>query len=139
MTDAEAIYIGLKFTELRTRAEYRAAEVTRRRTTARAMAAAEQNSPDHAAVRLLIGTWDRIAITVKSFNDKQRRQFFRCHPVALVWGYLEPAITVLRGTLGPRYAGELEALAGQYRKWTQTRDGQDYRTEAGQTICALFM
>jgi hypothetical protein len=140
MTDYEALQITIKITEFRMNPQYQAAEALRRKSQAQTLASSDQNSNEHAAVRLLIGTWDRIAVFVRDFNTNQRRQFFRCNPVSLVWRSLQPAIYIIRGggTVGPSFAREFENLAHDYDEWAQSPDGQEFRTEAQQTACALF-
>jgi hypothetical protein len=140
MTDYEALQVIMKTTELRMSDTYRAAEALRRNSAPADMATASQNSPEYAAIRLLIGTWERIAMFVEEFTEPQRRRFFRCHPVLLVWQSLLPAVDILRqsGDVGPRFASEFEWLANQYRHWSETIDGQEYRTDAQQSVCALF-
>jgi hypothetical protein len=140
MTDQEALQIIIKTTELRLSAPYQAAEALRRAWGAEALANRDQNSTEHGAVRLLIGTWERIAMFTEEFNGAQRRRFFKCHPVSLVWLALAPAVKVLRasGSVGPRFAAQFEELARYYQQWTATQEGEEYRTEAQQTVCALF-
>jgi hypothetical protein len=77
---------------------------------------------------------------VEDFNPSQRRRFFRCNPVRLVWTTLWPAIEIIRNSenAGPGLAAAFEALADQYQQWTETADGRDYRTESQQAVCALF-
>jgi len=140
MTDHEALQIIMKVIDLRASAPYQAAEAQRRRSGAATMARMDQDSIEHAAVRLLIGTWDRIAMFVQDFDERQRNRFFRCNPVWLIWLTLEPAIRIIResGTVGPRFAREFEELARRYQEWTRTPPGQEFRTEAEQAVCALF-
>lgn len=140
MTDHEAFQLGVQVTRLRLNPPYQAAELTRRRLGAEAMAAANETSLEHAGVRLLIGTWDRIAIFVKELTEQQRRRFFECNPVLLMWRALEPAVRAIRnsGAVAPTFASEFEALAKQYEGWTQSADAQKFRSEAQQAICALF-
>jgi hypothetical protein len=140
MTDHEALRLIVKFTELRMNPLYQAAERKRRHLGAEVMARSEATSEEYAAVVLLIGTWERIAIFAKEFSPTQKRRFFRCSPVGLVWSALEPAITCIRtaGVVSEAYASELEALALEYRAWTLTDGGSGYRTEVQQAICAMF-
>lgn len=140
MTDHEALQIIMKVTDLRMSAAYQAAEALRRRSRVETMARSDEHSIEHAAVRLLIGTWDRIAMFAQDFNESQRRRFFRCNPVRLIWRTLGPAIIIIRqsSTVGPRFAKEFEELATRYDEWTLTQDGQEFRTEAEQNVCALF-
>src|SRR5262245_48145157 len=108
MTDYEALQLVVQVTGLRVNPQYQAAELTRRRLGAEAMAGANETSLEHAGVRLLIGTWDRIAIFVRELSDPQRRRFFECNPVLLMWRALEPAVRVIRGsgTVSPTFAEE---------------------------------
>jgi hypothetical protein len=140
MTDQEALQIIIKVTELRMSPQYQSAEATRRRSNAESMARSDPRSEEHAAVRLLAGTWDRIAMFVNEFDRKQQGRFFRCNPVGLIWANLGPAVNIIRGagSVGPNFAKEFEALAGQYAEWTRGPEGQDFRTEAQQAVCALF-
>jgi hypothetical protein len=140
MNDFEALQILIKITELRLSGEYQAAEALRQRSGAETMARARPDSNEHAAVWRLIGTWDRIATFVRDFDDRQRRRFFRSTPVGLVWRYLEPGVRHMRQSadIGASFATELEALAVEYQKWTETQDGQEFRTQARQAVTALF-
>jgi hypothetical protein len=140
MTDYEALQIIIKITELRMNAQYQAAEALRRRVGASTLARSAPESDEHAAGRLLIGTWDRIAMFVQDFNDQQRRRFFAWNPVLLVWKSLQPAVEIIRtsGAVSRNFASAFEGLASQYQEWTQTPDGQQFRTEAQQAVGALF-
>ena len=140
MTDHEALQIIMRTTELRMSAPYQAAEAMRQGSSAESMARANHHSPQHGAIRLLIGSWERIAMFVADLNEGQRRRFFRCHPVLMAWTSLSPAVHAIResGQVGPRFAIEFEALAQQYQDWMGTNDGQEYRTGAQQAVCALF-
>jgi hypothetical protein len=140
MTDNEALQIIIKITELRMAPRYQAAEALRRRSSAATMAQADGKSDEHASVRLLIGTWDRIAMFVQDFNHHQRHRLFACNPVLLMWHSLQPAVQIIRtgGTVGPNFATEFETLSKQYYEWTQSPAGQEFRTEAQQAVCALF-
>jgi hypothetical protein len=141
MTDAEFHQVALQMTGLRLNAPYHNAEQLRRKVGAVYMAGADQSSAEYAAIRLLIGTWERIAMFSRPFNKKQLSIFFECTPVTLVWTLLQPAIQVIRqsGAVGPRYGQALEELEKVYAKWTQSKAGQVYRTEADQAVCANFV
>jgi hypothetical protein len=140
MTDSEASQLIVQVTQLRLSPQYQAAELTRRRLGAQAMAAADETSPERAGVRLLIGTWDRIAIFVKELSEQQRRRFFECNPVSLMWRALEPAIQTFRtgGAVAPTFAEEFQNLASQYREWAESPAAQKFRTPEQQAVCALF-
>jgi len=140
LTDQEALQIIIKVTDLRLNPQYQSAEAMRRRSGVQSMAQSNPNSDEYAAVRLLIGVWDRIAMFVSEFNNNQQRRFFRCNPVGLIWRNLEPAVVSIRksGSVGANFAKEFETLAGQYNEWTQGPDGEDFRTETQQVVCAMF-
>jgi hypothetical protein len=147
MTDSEVLQVIIQIAQLRSNPTYRHAELRRRQLGpegAAIMARAPQDSPDYAALRQLVGTWNRIAIFVEAFSGKQRQRFFHCHPIALTWKVLKPGIEVIRHAhdvaepVHKNYAWQLEDLAGKYEKWLKTADGKDYRTEAQQAVCADF-
>jgi hypothetical protein len=123
-------------TQLRLNPPYQAAEAIRRRAGSAAMAAAGAASTDLAAVLLLIGTWERIAIMASGLSPAQRGKFFRCTPVKLMWDALRPAIDALGGT--ERFAPEFEKLNASYGSWLERDDGREFRSVERQTICAMF-
>ncbi len=108
--------------------------------------AANKQADEYAGIRLVVGTWERIAALMQGLTDEHRHRIFRCTPVHLVWRLLEPAIEQIRkdgadvsSTVPtPRFAKGFEDLAGQYHSWSQSPDGQNFRTPAEQAICALF-
>jgi hypothetical protein len=81
MTQAEINAALLDILQLRMSPEYHAAEVMRREKGAARMASFPESSPEHAAVRLLIGTWEGIAIRVRA-NPELRVPFYESNPVA---------------------------------------------------------
>lgn len=123
-------------TQLRLNPPYQAAEMLRRQSGAAAMAAAGQPSADLAAVLLLIGTWERIAIIAKPLSKSQREVFFRCTPVSLMWNALEPAIVAIGGAA--TFAPEFERLSQTYDTWLRSSNGQNFRSVERQTVCAMF-
>lgn len=144
---SEVRQIIIQIAHLRANPAYRAAELRRRQLGpygAATMAREEQDTPDYAAIRLLIGTWNRIAIFVEEFNDTQLGRFFRCHPIALTYKVLKPGIDVIRAAtdvpepVDKRYAWALEDLAHKYDAWAMSPDGAEYRSEAQQAVCADF-
>lgn len=138
MNDFEFLQVTMQITELCSSTEYRKAFQLSRRKGPESLARADKNSEDHAAIRLLIGTWDRIAMFSESFNAKQRQRFFRSHPVSLVWNSFEPAIEVIRSSTGNGFAKTFENLHDQYEKWTTSKDGRQFSTVQQQAIVALF-
>lgn len=138
MNDFESLQITVEVTQLCSSTEYRKAFQLARRNGPERLARADKDSEEHAAVRLLIGTWERIAIFSQSFNPKQRQQFFRSHPVSLVWHCLEPAITVIRHSTNDGFAKNFEDLHKQYQKWIASKAGSEFRTAQQQAITGLF-
>lgn len=123
-------------TQLRLNPPYQAAEAIRRRVGSAAMAAAGSDSTDLAAVLLLIGTWERIAIVASGLSPAQRSKFFRCTPVKLMWDALRPAIDALGGA--EKFAPEFEKLSATYASWLQRDDGKEFRSVERQIVCAMF-
>jgi hypothetical protein len=147
MNNQEALLVTIQVAHLRANPKYREAELMRRRlgpNGAQLMAKSKHDSDEYAAVRLLIGTWNRISIYADEFNQRQLNKFFRCHPIGLTWKVLEPGISVIRTDktapepVGPGYGKALEELAGKYNRWTKSANGKDYRSEEQQAICADF-
>lgn len=123
-------------TQLRLNPPYQAAEAIRRRAGSAAMAAAGPDSTDLAAVLLLIGTWERIAIMASGLSPAQRGRFFRCTPVKLMWDALRPAIDALGGA--EVFAPQFEKLSDTYGKWLKLDDGKEFRSVERQIVCAMF-
>jgi hypothetical protein len=123
-------------TQLRLNPPYQVAEALRRRAGSAAMAAAGPDSTDLAAVLLLIGTWERIAILASGLSPSQRGRFFRCAPVKLMWDALLPAIDALGGA--EKFAPEFEKLSGSYGSWLKHDDAREFRSVERQTVCAMF-
>ena len=141
ITDIEMLLVIMEISHLRANVAYRAAEQRRRElgpNGAFIMANEPEVSPDYAALRLLVGTWNKIAIFVERFSDDQRREFFRCHPIGQTWRVLKPGIEVIRAAIHANYARQLEDLAIEYDAWTRSPEGADYKTEAQQAVCADF-
>lgn len=149
MTQAEINAALLDILQLRMSPEYHAAEVLRRDKTAKIMASFPESSPEHAAVRLLIGTWEGIAIRVRA-NEALKEPFYLENPVGHMWNALEPGIKVIReGFVGKGgfkarlkirnlYASNFRWLNGAYDTWLDERGDPQYRTAALQGINAQF-
>jgi hypothetical protein len=146
MTQAEINAALLDILQLRMSPEYHAAEVMRREKGAARMASFPESSPEHAAVRLLIGTWEGIAIRVRA-NPELRVPFYVSNPVGHMWDALEPALEVIRAGFvgsGKRgaairqlYASNFRWLNRAYRTWLSDQD-PEYRSAALQGINAQF-
>ena len=137
MTEQEVLQVSMHVDELRSGAEYRKAYllIRRRRPDITRL---DKESDEYATIRLLIGTWEQIAIFVQRFDEKQRHKLFRCQPVSLMWEFLKTAVEEIRKSLGNKYAENFEGLHNQYQAWIKSPDGIDYRTAAQQAICARF-
>jgi hypothetical protein len=138
MNDFEALQVSMQVTQIITGTEYRNAFRLSQREGVEKLATAQRPSDEYAAIRLLIGTWERIAMACKDFNETQRQQFFRHHPIALYWRRLEPATSHIRRATHEGFAVEFEALRNQYDEWTRGEDGREFRTFERQAISACF-
>ena len=138
MNDFEFLQVTMQVTGLCSSTEYRKAFQLSRRKGPETLARADKNSEDHAAIRLLIGTWDRIAMFSESFSAEQQQQFFRSHPVSLVWNSFKPAVEVIRSNTDNSFAKTFENLHNQYETWTTGNDGRQFSTVQQQAIVALF-
>lgn len=114
MDDDTAVLAAIE--TLRTNAEYHAAEVLRREFTggARAMATMPEGSAPRNAVRLLISTWESIAVLAAGL--KKRDKIFTVTPACHMWRELEPAVVELRA-YAPRYAQNFQDLDKAHRAW----------------------
>jgi hypothetical protein len=118
MTENEVLQVIMHANQLRSNTEYRNAFRLMQGNRPEKMAAADKKSDEYAAIRILIGTWEAIAILASGFNAAQRKRFFKSHPVSLMWQSLEPAIKVIRSSEGAAFAQEFEALYKQYPQAT---------------------
>lgn len=127
---------------LRSSPEYHAAEVLRRQVGGAAvMAASGPTTAEYAAVRLLIGTWETIAIQVRG-NAALKVPFYETNPVGHMWDALSPGVKTIRGKsfkgrAGIYYAREFDSLNRAYRRWLQDKPAA-YQTAALQGINAQF-
>jgi hypothetical protein len=138
MNDNEVLPVILTITQLRSNPEYQQAGRLVRRLSPEDVGNAASKSDVHAALRLLIGTWERIATLAKGFDVAQRNTFFKSHPVSLMWLSLEPAINANRTRLHPGFASEFQNLHNQYQQWIKTPDGQQFSSSQQQATTALF-
>lgn len=125
---------------LRISPAYHAAEVMRRDRGEVAMANSPEGSEAYAAIRLLIGTWEGIAIRVRA-NEPVKIPFYKENPVGHMWNALEPAIAIIQKekievrvkgktkivTFGKRYAGQFKLLNDAYMGWLALQPA-DYQT-----------
>ena len=135
---------------LRTSPAYHAAEVMRRERGEVSMANSPEGSEAYAAIRLLIGTWEGIAVRVRT-NAPLKIPFYKENPVGHMWSALEPAIGIIRKakittkvkgktktlSFGSRYAGQFKLLNDEYMGWLALQPA-DYRSAALGGIHAHF-
>jgi len=131
----------LEIAALRSNTKYQAAEQLRRKTgDAKLMARASETSDEYAAVRLLIGTWETIAMRYEAggFTDDE---FFRGLPIGYMWNALKDAIGIVRAAMGEKagkeYARSFQGLSNTYDAWRKKSDKQ-YDSGADSGIHALF-
>jgi hypothetical protein len=137
MTDGEARQVIMHATELRSNLPYRNAFRSlqgKGANGAAQMASAAEDSDDRAAIHLLIGTWNAIAISTDGFNEAQWKRFFSSQPVSLMWKTLSPGIAVIRTRRGDNFGRRFEALYNKY----QPEAGKAYVSEEEQAVGALF-
>jgi hypothetical protein len=137
MTEQDVLHVSTHIDKLRSGSEYRKAYLLIRRSRPD-ITKLDKESEEFAAIRLLVGTWDQIAIFVQGFSEKQRHKLFRCQPVSLMWEFLKTAIQEIRKSVGEKYAQNFETLFKQHQAWIKSADGKDYRTAEQQAICGRF-
>jgi hypothetical protein len=116
--DENALLLGI--TILRSDHHYHAAEMLRRQTDggAATMAGARSDSREYAAVRLLISTWDSIAVLMRRVRTKDK--IYEVTPICHMYEVLEPAIMYFRRET-PEFAAEFEKLNVDYRAWLRKK------------------
>jgi hypothetical protein len=126
--------------QLRLSPAYQAAEAIRQSIGAAAMASSPPSTPQYGALRLMVGTWETIAIRVRA-NDALKVPFYQTNPVGFMWHKLLPGIIVVRDEFTARaafvYAREFQLLNRAYRKWLKSLPAS-YQTAALQGINAQF-
>lgn len=126
--------------QMRLSSDYRAAETIRQALGAKAMAESPPSTPPYAGIRLMVGTWNTIALRVHG-NDPLKIPFYQNNPVGYMWQKLLPGIKVIRvgfaRSAQPYYAKPFENLNRGYMKWLNGQPAS-YRTAALQGINAQF-
>jgi hypothetical protein len=126
--------------QMRLSPAYQAAEAVRQAIGAAQMASSPPSTAPYGALRLMVGTWDTIAIRVRG-NSALKVPFFQTNPVGFMWDKLLPGIKVVRGEFKGRakanYAREFESLNRSYRKWLKSLPAS-YQSAAMQGINAQF-
>jgi hypothetical protein len=141
MNDYEALQVTAQVVQFRSGPEYRRACQSARHRTSADLANAAENSEDYAAIRLVISTWDQIAILTKGFSATQKHDFFKTQPITLVWNALQPAVSVIRDAkgLGPTFAKDFQDLYDEYYNWATTEpEGQSYHSSHHPAVHAMF-
>lgn len=115
--DENALLLGIE--GMRSDSNYYAAEVLRRKVGgAEAMVATDSNSNEQAAVRLLITTWDAIAVLMRGVRTKDK--IYEVTPICHMYDALEPAIKYFRKQ-APEFAVDFEKLNADYRAWLKKK------------------
>ncbi|HEY3068264.1 MAG TPA: hypothetical protein VGL09_20940 [Methylomirabilota bacterium] len=128
----------LAITGLRSGADYRAAEITRRKIGAKQMVAKGPSSSEYASVRLLIGIWDNIAASARN-DDPLLDRIFEHIPVCHMYEALREAVEMLREEFGDEYAVDFEWLYQQYLLWLERHGkGPEYRAMICGGLHAMF-
>jgi hypothetical protein len=99
---------------------YHKAEVLRRQIKggSATMAAANPGSDENAAVHILIGTWNTIAVLMRGVKTKDK--IYEVNPICHMYHVLEPAITYLRKET-PEFAVDFEKLNVDYQAWLKKK------------------
>jgi hypothetical protein len=103
--------------------DYHKAEVLRRQLQAKGndtatMAAAKPGSDENAAVHILIGTWNTIAVLMRGV--KGRDKIYEVNPICGMYQVLQPGITYLRKAT-PEFAVDFEKLNVDYHAWLKKK------------------
>lgn len=116
--DENALLLGIE--GMRSNSNYYAAEVLRRKLGgAEALVAnPDENSSEQAAARLLITTWEAIAVLIRGVKAKDK--LYGANPIAHMYDALEPAIKYFRKQC-PEFAVEFEKLNTDYRAWLKKK------------------
>lgn len=126
--------------QLRLSPTYQAAELIRQQIGALEMAMYPQASVQYAGIRLMIGTWETIAIRVLA-NNSLKVPFYQNNPVNYMWVRLFPGIKFIRGGFRIRsrsfYASNFQKLNTVYMTWLNAQPPM-YRTAALEGINAQF-
>jgi hypothetical protein len=116
--DENALLLGIE--RMRSDHHYQAAEMLRRQTEGRAatMAEAPLDSREQVAIRLLISTWESIAVLMRGVRAKDK--IYEVTPISHMYEALEPAIMHFRRET-PEYAVHFEKLNVDYGAWLKKK------------------
>lgn len=115
--DQNELLLGIE--RMRSDSNYYAAEVLRQKVGgAEAMLDPELASDGQAAARLLIVTWEAIAVLIRGVRAKDK--IYEVTPICHMYEALEPAIKHFRKE-APEFAVEFEKLNADYRTWLKKK------------------
>jgi hypothetical protein len=107
---------------LRCTTAYQAAEILRRRVgSAVKMANMPESTNEHAAIRLLVGTWEGIATTARMGAINLDR-LFRIQPICHMWRELQDAVEAMRARYGADYGANFQWLYEEWEDWCNEND-----------------
>lgn len=121
---------------MRTNPCYQQAESLRRTKAVAKMASAEKNSPEYAAINLLINTWEAISVLVLDLNEEDKNFVFGTLPALHMFTELNDAIEVI-GSNTPAFASNFRLLSKHQLEWLKFKDDH-YQTGAKAGMHALF-
>jgi hypothetical protein len=113
--------------------KYQAAERTRRRMGAAAMAKYPPTSAQFRKLGLMVNVWEKIASRVRR-KKSLKVAYFQTSPVGFMWNKLSPGIKILqgKGRRGEFSARQFRLLNTEFRRWLK-RQAPQYRTKAMRT------
>jgi hypothetical protein len=115
--DQNELLLGIEL--MRSNSDYYAAEVMRRDVGgARSLVESGSTSEGQAAARLLIVTWESIAVLLRGVRAKDK--IYEVTPICHMYDALEPAIKYFRQD-APEFAAEFEKLNADYRAWLKKK------------------
>ncbi|HZR85292.1 MAG TPA: hypothetical protein VFB02_00725 [Bradyrhizobium sp.] len=121
---------------MRTSPSYQQAETLRRSKGAAKMATADKKSAEHAALNLLINTWEAISVLVLELNEEDRKFVFGTLPALHMFTELNDAIEEL-GSKTPAFAANFRLLSKHQQEWLRFKDDH-YHTGSKAGMHALF-
>lgn len=126
---------------MRTSSAYQAAERIRQSIGAERMATYPPASNEYAGLRLMVGTWETIAVKVRG-DDALKIPFYQNNPVNYMWVQLLPGIKAVRKefkrkSAGAQYAANFAKLNRAYMSWLKHQPAA-YQTAALEGINAQF-
>jgi len=121
---------------MRTSPSYQQAESLRRSKAGSKMASADKKSAEHAALNLLINTWEAISVMVLELNEEDRNFVFGTLPALHMFTELNDEIETL-GSNTPAFASNFRRLSKHQHEWLKYKDDH-YHTGSKAGMHALF-